>query len=209
MPDWISQYHSPSAAPPQLAPNSSSDSDVLELLEDQQGSRKPHLKPHLRPSRANLKHQNSLLLIMPERTPPGKVVVQQQLPIKMAYSPESKQQQPLTLMNLRQLLAMLQVCAMLNSVSMHLPKSQPTASSQCYSPSSTKAWDLCCYWYACTAQTDKKSCILYHCCTHAGEVPVSLPEKLPTNRYIIELEPTGDGADDLTGDAGAVRRMLL
>ena len=36
-----------------------------------------------------------------------------------------------------------------------------------------------------------------------------LPEKLPTNKYIVELEPTGDGADDMTGDAGAVGRMIV
>ena len=50
------------------------------------------------------------------------------------------------------------------------------------------------------------------CSTHsmpAGEIAVLLPEKLPTNKYIVELEPTGDGADDLTGDAGAVGRMLV
>ena len=36
-----------------------------------------------------------------------------------------------------------------------------------------------------------------------------LPEKLPVNKYLFELEPTGDGTDDLTGDAGAVGRMLV
>lgn len=36
-----------------------------------------------------------------------------------------------------------------------------------------------------------------------------LPDKLPTNKYVVELEPAGDGADDLTGDAGAVGRMIV
>ncbi|KAK9806627.1 hypothetical protein WJX73_001806 [Symbiochloris irregularis] len=43
----------------------------------------------------------------------------------------------------------------------------------------------------------------------SGKVPIVLPEKLATNKYIVELEPTGDGADDLTGDAGAVGRVLV
>ena len=43
----------------------------------------------------------------------------------------------------------------------------------------------------------------------AGEVPLMLPEKLATGKYLMELEPAKDGADDLTGDAGAVGRMLV
>lgn len=46
-------------------------------------------------------------------------------------------------------------------------------------------------------------------CWPVGEIPVIMPEKLSTNKYVVELEPAGDGADDLTGDTGAVGRMLV
>ena len=36
-----------------------------------------------------------------------------------------------------------------------------------------------------------------------------LPDKLAAGKYLMELEPAKDGADDLTGDAGAVGRMLV
>ena len=36
-----------------------------------------------------------------------------------------------------------------------------------------------------------------------------LPAKLPGGKYLMEIEPSRDGADDLTGDSGAVGRMLV
>ena len=36
-----------------------------------------------------------------------------------------------------------------------------------------------------------------------------LPAKLPAGKYLMEIEPSRDGADDLAGDSGAVGRMLV
>ena len=35
------------------------------------------------------------------------------------------------------------------------------------------------------------------------ELPLMLPEKLPRNKALVELEARSDGATDLAGDAGA------
>ena len=36
-----------------------------------------------------------------------------------------------------------------------------------------------------------------------------LPAKLAAGKYLMEIEPSRDGADDLTGDSGAVGRLLV
>ncbi|KAK9830134.1 hypothetical protein WJX72_009943 [[Myrmecia] bisecta] len=42
-----------------------------------------------------------------------------------------------------------------------------------------------------------------------GELPVMLPEKLPANKVLVELEHVDGGATDLAGDSGAVGRFSV
>ncbi|GAB4814461.1 hypothetical protein N2152v2_001507 [Parachlorella kessleri] len=57
------------------------------------------------------------------------------------------------------------------------------------------------------ATAQKRASGLHH--VPANEMPLMLPEKLPQNKVLIELESIEGGATDLAGDAGAVGRILV